>query len=61
MRRPGSSQYDSGPARSGYTVLQVDDLSSGEYTITPSTYVDGQEGPFFITVFTDGAFDFQAV
>ena len=47
--------------RPGITVMEVDSLSPGEYIITPTTYTEGQEGPFFITAFADGAFDFQAV
>ncbi|KAG7189662.1 hypothetical protein KM043_017338 [Ampulex compressa] len=39
---------NSGPFRSGFVYLELDDVPSGTYEITPSTYMPGQEGPFFL-------------
>lgn len=40
----------SGPYRSGFVVLQLDEVPSGIYHIVPSTFLPNQEGPFFLTV-----------
>lgn len=45
--------------RRGFNVLEMDFLPAGEYIVTTATYSDGQEGPFFLTAFTDGAFNFE--
>ncbi|XP_054012473.1 calpain-7-like [Hylaeus anthracinus] len=39
----------SGPFRSGFVYLELDDVPAGTYNIIPSTYIPGQEGPFFLT------------
>ena len=39
--------------RPGYVVLELPNLAGGSYTISPSTFYPGQEGPFILTVFTD--------
>ncbi|KAL3117060.1 hypothetical protein niasHT_007463 [Heterodera trifolii] len=41
---------DSGPFRPGFTVLQLDELPAGTYSIRPMTFVAGQEGPFILRV-----------
>ncbi|XP_064072702.1 calpain-7-like isoform X2 [Vanessa tameamea] len=38
----------SGPYRSGFVVLELNNLPSGRYILTPSTFYPGQEGPFFL-------------
>ncbi|KYQ58641.1 Calpain-7 [Trachymyrmex zeteki] len=38
----------SGPFRSGFVYLELEDVPAGTYHIIPSTYVPGQEGPFFL-------------
>jgi len=39
-----------GDYRKGYCVLTMENVSGGTYTIRPSTYVPGQEGPFILEV-----------
>lgn len=34
--------------RSGFVYLELEDVPAGTYHIIPSTYVPGQEGPFFL-------------
>ncbi|XP_020286163.1 calpain-7-like [Pseudomyrmex gracilis] len=38
----------SGPFRSGFVYLELEDVPAGTYQIVPSTYLPGQEGPFFL-------------
>ncbi|XP_028163572.1 calpain-7-like isoform X4 [Ostrinia furnacalis] len=38
----------SGPYRSGFVVLELNNLPAGRYIVTPSTFYAGQEGPFFL-------------
>ncbi|XP_067003093.2 calpain-7 isoform X2 [Anabrus simplex] len=40
----------SGPFRSGFVVLELEDVPAGTYDIIPSTFLPNQEGPFFLTV-----------
>jgi calpain-7 len=44
------SKHSSGAFRSGYVVSHVSQVPSGTYNIIPSTFLPGQEGPFFLTV-----------
>ncbi|XP_033331848.2 calpain-7 [Megalopta genalis] len=47
---PGAFKMkDSGPFRSGFIYLELDNVPAGTYNIIPSTYSPGQEGPFFLT------------
>ncbi|XP_048508256.1 calpain-7-like [Athalia rosae] len=39
----------SGSFRSGFVVLELEDVPAGTYNIIPSTFHPGQEGPFFLT------------
>ncbi|XP_046484160.1 calpain-7 [Neodiprion pinetum] len=39
----------SGSFRSGFVVLELEDVPAGTYNIIPSTFLPGQEGPFFLT------------
>ena len=47
--------------RPGFTVLEVPNVPTGEYVITPTTYGDNQEGPFFLTASSDNVFNFETV
>ncbi|KAK9306776.1 hypothetical protein QLX08_002670 [Tetragonisca angustula] len=38
----------SGPFRSGFVYLELEDVPAGTYHIIPSTYIPGQEGHFFL-------------
>lgn len=38
----------SGNYRSGFCVLDLNNIPAGVYNIIPSTYVPEQEGPFFL-------------
>ncbi|XP_014222841.1 calpain-7-like [Trichogramma pretiosum] len=40
----------SGPFRSGFVYIELEDVPSGTYNVVPSTYLPGQEGPFFLTI-----------
>lgn len=40
----------SGSYRSGYCVLDMDDMPAGTYHIIPSTFLPGQESPFILSV-----------
>lgn len=39
-----------GSYRSGYCVLDLNDMPAGTYIIIPSTYLPGQESPFILSV-----------
>lgn len=39
---------NSGPFRSGFVYLELEDAPAGTYHIIPSTYIPGQEGHFFL-------------
>ena len=49
------SKKSSGLYRSGFVVLTVEAVS-GCYDIVPSTFSQGQEGPFFLTVASSSSF-----
>jgi hypothetical protein len=36
--------------RSGFVVLDLEDVPAGTYNIVPSTFMPNQEGPFILTV-----------
>lgn len=40
----------SGSYRSGYCVLDMDDMPAGTYNIVPSTFLPNQESPFILSV-----------
>ncbi|XP_034951724.1 calpain-7-like [Chelonus insularis] len=40
---------NSGPFRSGFVYMELEDVPSGSYHIIPATFLPGQEGPFFLT------------
>lgn len=40
--------------RNGYCVLQLDRISGGVYNVLPSTFLPGQEGPFFLDISSAG-------
>ncbi|GAB6032708.1 calpain 7, variant 2 [Chamberlinius hualienensis] len=40
----------SGPFRSGFVILDMENIPNGIYNVIPSTFNPGQEGPFFLTV-----------
>ena len=44
------AKKSTGAYRSGFTVLELENVPGGVYNITPSTFEPGQEGPYFITV-----------
>ncbi|XP_012140109.1 calpain-7 [Megachile rotundata] len=46
---PGAFKMkSSGPFRSGFVYLELEDVPVGTYNIIPSTYIPGQEGPYFL-------------
>ncbi|CAC5410761.1 CAPN7 [Mytilus coruscus] len=48
---PGAfKKTSSGDYRNGYCVLELSRISGGLYNIMPSTFLPGQEGPFFLDV-----------
>ncbi|XP_023726800.1 calpain-7 isoform X2 [Cryptotermes secundus] len=48
---PGAfKRKHSGPFRSGFVVLALEDVPAGTYSIVPSTFLPNQEGPFILTV-----------
>lgn len=47
---PGAFKMkSSGPFRSGFVYLELEDVPVGTYNIVPATYIPAQEGPFFLT------------
>lgn len=40
----------SGSYRSGFVILELDNIPAGCLIITPTTFLPGQEGPFILTV-----------
>ncbi|OQV18704.1 Calpain-7 [Hypsibius exemplaris] len=44
------AKKSSGAYRSGFTVLELENVPGGVYNITPSTFEPGKEGPYFLTV-----------
>jgi len=46
----GFSRKSSGTYRSGFVIMELDGVPPGVYQIVPSTYLPGQEGPFFLKV-----------
>lgn len=52
---PGQfKKTSSGDYRNGYCVLQLDRISGGVYNVMPSTFLPGQEGPFFLDISSAG-------
>ena len=48
---PGAfKKTTSGDYRNGYSVFELNRISGGIYNIMPSTFLPGQEGPFFLDV-----------
>lgn len=39
-----------GSYRSGYCVLDLNDMPAGTYHLMPSTYLPGQESPFILNI-----------
>ncbi|VDM96021.1 unnamed protein product [Thelazia callipaeda] len=50
MRNKPFEKHDSGVFRPGYTVLAMEGVPAGDYSIQPMTFDQGQEGPFFLVV-----------
>lgn len=46
-------------SRSGFVVLELTDIPGGSYTISPSTFYPGQEGPFILKVLSDCVMSFS--
>lgn len=44
------SRKSSGPYRSGFVIMELENVPCGIYNIIPSTFLPEQEGPFFLTV-----------
>lgn len=54
---PGSFQRkSSGDFRSGYCILQLDNISGGVYNLMACTFHPGKEGPFFLEFSSSNAF-----
>ncbi|VDD94009.1 unnamed protein product, partial [Enterobius vermicularis] len=49
-RQKNFEKKDSGAFRPGYTILALESVPAGVYSIQPMTFIQGQEGPFFLTV-----------
>ena len=45
-----------GDYRKGFCVVPIDNVSGGTYTIRPSTFISGQEGPFILEISSDREF-----
>ncbi|GMS89113.1 hypothetical protein PENTCL1PPCAC_11288 [Pristionchus entomophagus] len=54
-------QKETGLYRAGYTVMTLDGLAAGTYSIRPSTFITGQEGPFFLGVESTKGFTLKRV
>lgn len=54
-------QTSSGSFRKGFSVLPLNELSGGTYTIRPSTYLPGQEGPFILEISSSREFQINQV
>ncbi|KAI9565626.1 hypothetical protein GHT06_009418 [Daphnia sinensis] len=44
------TKKSSGAFRSGFVILELENVPAGLYHIVPSTFYPGQEGPFFLTI-----------
>ncbi|CAD5221634.1 unnamed protein product [Bursaphelenchus xylophilus] len=51
----------SGDFRSGCTVLELNSVPAGTYSIMPMTFNPGQEGPFLLKIQSDTGFKFKRV
>lgn len=45
--------------RPGFVVLELSNLPGGSYTISPSTFTPGQEGPYILKVLSDCVMSFS--
>ncbi|GMR41989.1 hypothetical protein PMAYCL1PPCAC_12184 [Pristionchus mayeri] len=54
-------QKETGLYRSGYTVITLDGMPAGTYSIRPSTFITGQEGPFILGVESQRGFTLKRV
>ena len=45
--------------RPGFVVLELSNLPGGSYTISPSTFKPGQEGPYILKVLSDCVMSFS--
>ena len=52
------SHKSSGRYRSGFVVMPVE-MTAGTYSITPTTFKPGQEGPFFLKVKSSSPFKLE--
>ncbi|XP_063233327.1 calpain-7-like [Bacillus rossius redtenbacheri] len=55
------SKKHSGAFRSGFVVMELEDVPAGTYDIIPSTFLPGQEGPFILTVKSSSSFQLSLV
>ncbi|XP_039286093.1 calpain-7 [Nilaparvata lugens] len=51
----------SGPYRSGFVILELENLPGGTYDIIPSTFYPAQEGPFFLTIKASCVFEVRRI
>jgi len=57
----GFTKRSSGNYRSGFVILELDSVPPGVYQIVASTYLPGQEGPFFLKVQSSNPIKLQRV
>ncbi|KAK9883715.1 hypothetical protein WA026_001902 [Henosepilachna vigintioctopunctata] len=50
----------SGPYRSGYVILELENVPAGILTIIPSTFLPNQEGPFILSVKSSSPIDLSS-
>uniref|UniRef100_A0A915NW12 Peptidase C2 calpain domain-containing protein n=1 Tax=Meloidogyne floridensis TaxID=298350 RepID=A0A915NW12_9BILA len=61
FRKKDFERKDSGPFRRGCTILQLEKIPAGIYSIQPMTFQSGQEGPFILSLHSSCDFKIKRI
>ncbi|KAL7070935.1 hypothetical protein ACQ4LE_010125 [Meloidogyne hapla] len=61
FRKKDFERKDSGPFRRGCTILQLEKIPAGIYSIQPMTFQAGQEGPFILSLHSSCDFKIKRI
>nr|CAD2175334.1 unnamed protein product [Meloidogyne enterolobii] len=61
FRKKDFERKDSGPFRRGCTILQLEKIPAGIYSVQPMTFQSGQEGPFILSLHSSCDFKIKRI